>query len=221
MSPSGTSSFIAHTFFKHIRQPVAPSKSIILHKTHAMRRILHKLMRIPKTPMAHIQPLGFAPSNQIFWVERWVLWRDTQIPQNDVSDILRAMHWRASGRAVLGRGDGGRERKSRHLLPVGRKKVVRYASSIKATSLLLGGRRVCARRELAFGCGYLNGGLGLWYSRITYMYNVRITVTTYTPNGHPRVRKDTTLQHDASYPSETACSLPSPCDTSTDLASSQ
>ena len=75
-----------------------------------MRRILHKLMRIPKTPTAHIQPLCLAPSDQILRVERRVLWRDAQIAQHDVADILRAMHWRASGRAVLGRGDGGRER---------------------------------------------------------------------------------------------------------------
>ena len=75
-----------------------------------MRRILHKLMRIPKTPTAHIQPLRLAASDQILRVERRVLWRDAQIAQHDVADILRAMHWRASGRAVLGRGDGGRER---------------------------------------------------------------------------------------------------------------
>jgi len=74
-----------------------------------MRRILHKLMRVPKTPMAHIQPLRLPPSDQILRVERWVLWRDAQIAQHDVADILRAMHWRASGCAMLGRGDGGRE----------------------------------------------------------------------------------------------------------------
>lgn len=67
-----------------------------------MRRILHKLMRIPKTPVAHIQPLRLATSDQILRVEGRVLWRDAQIAQHDVADILRAMHWRASGRAVLG-----------------------------------------------------------------------------------------------------------------------
>lgn len=60
--------------------------------------------------MAHIQPLRLAASNQILRVERRVLWRDAQIAQHDVADVLRAMHGRASGRAVLGRGDGERER---------------------------------------------------------------------------------------------------------------
>jgi len=78
--------------------------------THTMRRILHELMRVPKTPVAHIQPLRLAASNQILRVERRVLWRDAQIAQHDVANILRAMHWRASGCAVLGRCDGGWER---------------------------------------------------------------------------------------------------------------
>lgn len=100
-----------------------------------MRRILHKLMRIPKTPMAHIQPLCLAPSDQILWIERRVLWRDAQIAQHDVADILRAMHWRASGCAVLGRGDGGRERECHRGVVEGR--AVREFERLEATWLLL------------------------------------------------------------------------------------
>lgn len=100
--------FLQTAFVSPNPKPLPPTlKASFQKKTHAMRRILHKLMRIPKTPMAHIQPLRLAASGQILRVEGRVLWRDAQIAQHDVADILRAMHWRASGRAVLGRGDGG------------------------------------------------------------------------------------------------------------------
>jgi hypothetical protein len=66
-----------------------------------MRRILHKLMRVPKAPVAHIQPLGFAPSDEVLWIERRVLGRDAQVSQHDVADVLRAMHGRSDGRAML------------------------------------------------------------------------------------------------------------------------
>ena len=73
-----------------------------------MRRILHKLMRVPKAPVAHIQPLGLAPSDQVFGVEGRVFGGDAQVSQHDVADILRAMHGRSDGSAVLvlRRGDG-------------------------------------------------------------------------------------------------------------------
>lgn len=94
--------------------------------------------------MAHIQPLRLAASNQILRVERRVLWRDAQIAQHDVADILRAMHWRASGRAVLGRGDGGREREG-HRGGWREGRCVSLRCAVATTWLLafLGGR-VCA-----------------------------------------------------------------------------
>lgn len=122
-----------------------------------MRRILHKLMRIPKTPMAHIQPLRLAASNQILRVERRVLWRDAQIAQHNVADILRAMHWRTSGRTVLGRGDGGWEGES-HLAVgwkegrcVGSKRSKLHGCCLWETRL--------SRREVALVVGS-GGGLG-------------------------------------------------------------
>jgi hypothetical protein len=56
--------------------------------------------------MAHIQPLGPAPSDQVFRVEGRVFGGDAQVSQHDVADVLRAMHGRSDGRAVLRRGDG-------------------------------------------------------------------------------------------------------------------
>jgi len=75
-------------------------------QTHTVRRILHKLVRVPKAPTADIQPLGPAPSYQVLGVEGRVLGRDAQVAQHDVADVLGAMHGRSDGRAVLRRGDG-------------------------------------------------------------------------------------------------------------------
>ena len=81
-----------------------------------MRRILHKLVRVPEAPVAHIQPLGFAPSDQVLGVERWIFGRDTQVSQHDVADVLRAMHGLSDWRTVLRRGDGGWEGERHFLL---------------------------------------------------------------------------------------------------------
>jgi hypothetical protein len=67
--------------------------------------------------MAHIQPLGPAPSDQVFRVEGRVFGGDAQVSQHDVADVLRAMHGRSDGRAVLRRGDGWWEGE-RHFLAV-------------------------------------------------------------------------------------------------------
>lgn len=75
-------------------------------QTHTVRRILHKLVRVPKAPTADIQPLGPAASDQVLGVEGRVLGRDAQVAQHDVADVLGAMHGRSDGRAVLRRGDG-------------------------------------------------------------------------------------------------------------------
>ena len=119
-----------------------------------MRRILHKLMRVPKTPMAHIQPLRLAASNQILRVEGRVLWRDAQIAQHDVADILRAMHWRASGRAVLGRGDGGWEGEGH--LAVGWREGVCFKEGYMVVACW---ETRLSRREVALVVG-IGGGLG-------------------------------------------------------------
>jgi hypothetical protein len=88
-----------------VPSPISASRRA---NTHTMRRILHKLMRVPEAPRAHIQPLGLAPSDQVFGVERRVFGGDAQVSQHDVADVLRAMHGRSDGCAVLvlRRGDG-------------------------------------------------------------------------------------------------------------------
>jgi hypothetical protein len=96
--------YFLHTSISISTPPVStttPLESRKRKKTHTMRRILHKLMRVPKAPVAHIQPLGFAPSDEVLWIERRVLGRDAQVSQHDVADVLRAMHGRSDGRAVL------------------------------------------------------------------------------------------------------------------------
>lgn len=63
-------------------------------------------MSIPEAPTANIQPLRLTPSDQILRIEGRELRRDAQVPKHNVADILRAMHRRAGGRAVLRRRDG-------------------------------------------------------------------------------------------------------------------
>lgn len=67
------------THFLHTSLSAPRSTVLEREETHTMRRILHKLMRVPKAPMAHIQPLCLAPSDQVFRVERRIFGRNAQV----------------------------------------------------------------------------------------------------------------------------------------------
>ena len=133
------------THFLHTSLSAPRSTVLEREETHTMRRILHKLMRVPKAPMAHIQPLCLAPSDQIFGIEGRIFRRDAQVSQHDVADILRAMHGRSDGRAVLRRGDGWWEGERHGCVPS-----LRF-SSVFFTAWT--GSRLCDRDYMAGSLG--------------------------------------------------------------------
>lgn len=52
-----------------------------------MRAVLHDFRRVLEAPLAHVEPLRLAASDEILGIERWIPRLDVQVSEHHVGDI--------------------------------------------------------------------------------------------------------------------------------------